>query len=131
MPPDDTLRPLYDYATDLLQGICRRSFSLGHLTSSNGDIFLRAKLDLTDLDELAYADAYAGVRAVLSRWGAVRLDSAGQPFRIRFNFYDPRNDDVEFEPAIAAAATPEAQIAAAPKERPARKSAGRRRRRTG
>jgi hypothetical protein len=126
MPPDDTLRPLYDYATALLKGMCRRPFSLGDLPSENGMVFLRAKLDPADLDELAFADAYAGMRAVLSRWGAVHEDANGQPFRIRFNFYDPRNDDVEFQPPVAPAAAPAARMAAAPARPPARKRASRR-----
>jgi hypothetical protein len=132
MPPDDTLRPLYDYATALLQGVCRRPFSLGSLPSADGVVFLRAKLDPADLDELAYADAYAGMRAVLSRWGGIRQDATGQPFRIRFNFYDERNDDVAFEQPVAPAAPAQASaIAAAQPKRPRRTRAARKRRGTG
>ncbi len=101
--PDD-LGPLYEYTTELLRGICRRPFRLAHLTSTSGEIFLRAKLDPADLDELAYADAYPGMRAVLARWGELQVDAAGQPLRIRFNFYDPRNEGLAFGRAVTPAA---------------------------
>jgi hypothetical protein len=126
MPPDETLRPLYDYATAILQGVCRDRFDLGHLTSANGEIFLRARLAPRDLDDLAYADAYAGIRAVLARWGAIHQDGSGQPLRIRFNFHDPRSDDVEFQPAAAAASL----AGAAPPDGSARGVARTKRRRT-
>lgn len=117
----EELRPLYEYASGLLQGLCRRPFQLGHLTSSNGEIFLRAMLRPEDHDELAYSDVYPALRAVLARWGAIHADAAGNPFRVRFNFYDRRNDEIEFQPAVA----PAAVLAAAAARRSPRRSSKR------
>ena len=114
---------LYDYTSALLQGLCRNPFQLGHRVGENGEIFMRAKVDPADYDELAYSDAYPGIRGVLGRWGAIRPQPNGRPCQVSFNLYDPRTDGIEFrapttpDPSIGPVAARGPAPAAPPRRR--------------